>query len=81
MSTKKLETHAEMMARWQEEGRIIGIFTELAQRRGIIRSCINCDHFKEKEGEICARFPGYEMRPPARVIALGCVSWVEVIPF
>lgn len=79
MSNK--ETHVEMMARWQKEAVVIGIFTDMAIRRGITRSCINCDHFKEEKGEICTAFPGYETRPPARVIALGCPSWVETIPF
>lgn len=43
-------------------------------------SCISCVHFKEKQGEICNL---YKMRPPAKVIAFGCPSYMDNldIPF
>lgn len=46
----------------------------------IVANCISCDHFDEPN-EICAK---YKARPPARVIAHGCVSWDnldEDVPF
>ena len=41
------------------------------------KCCITCDYFKETE-ELCKR---YDVRPPARVIALGCSSYEPEIPF
>lgn len=42
-------------------------------------TCINCTHFAEKE-EQCRL---YKLRPPARIIAFGCKSYVDEdqIPF
>jgi len=55
------------------------------------QNCITCTHFSEKgypanangpasEAETCRL---YKMRPPARVIAYGCPSYVDfdIIPF
>lgn len=44
------------------------------------QSCINCLHFDEHQGEICRV---YKARPPARVIAFGCISFADDddIPF
>lgn len=38
------------------------------------RSCINCIHFTEHQGEVCKLV---QQRPPARVIAFGCPSFAE----
>lgn len=47
----------------------------------VIRSCITCVCFDEKR-ELCT-FSGYNMRPPARIIALGCGKHTtdDEIPF
>lgn len=60
------------------EKRAMPVWQLLAVRRGVIRTCINCDFFK-KGTEECEKAPG--QRPPASVIALGCDSWQEEIPF
>lgn len=45
---------------------------------GANRSCITCEHFDEPK-ELC--IPA-KARPPARVIALGCDSYIDnEIPF
>lgn len=41
------------------------------------RTCLTCDHFKEKS-ETCQL---YMKRPPARVIAFGCPAYINEIPF
>lgn len=45
----------------------------------IYKSCLNCEHFDEKN-ELCKK---YKQRPPARVIAYACSSWEDYdeIPF
>lgn len=53
---------------------------------GITPSCISCEHFEEhgRSGayppETCRK---YNARPPARIIALGCPSYMDNddIPF
>ena len=40
-------------------------------RERVIPSCITCDNFDHKI-EMCKL---YRERPPARVIAIGCISW------
>lgn len=42
------------------------------------RTCLTCDHFKEHSGEVCGL---YHSRPPARIIAFGCPSYENEIPF
>ena len=42
------------------------------------RTCITCDHWQHKT-ELCS-FYNY-MRPPAKIIAFGCESYVNEIPF
>lgn len=45
----------------------------------IYRSCLNCEHFDELNGELCKLA---KARPPARVIAYGCEQWCDMeIPF
>ncbi len=41
------------------------------------KTCLNCERFKEDE-EICEH---YGQRPPARVIAFGCETYLALIPF
>lgn len=41
------------------------------------RTCLTCDHFHEQK-ELCGL---YGQRPPARIIAFGCPSYVNEIPF
>ncbi len=45
----------------------------------VLQSCLNCENFDEKT-ETCGV---YRQRPPARVIAYGCVSYSDSddIPF
>lgn len=45
--------------------------------RSATRTCLTCDHFNEP-GELCKL---YNARPPARVIAFGCPSYQDEIPF
>jgi len=60
------------------EERAMPILQLRALRRGVLRSCLNCDHYiTASEG--CGIGGG--ARPPAMVIFLGCDSWVEQIPF
>ena len=42
------------------------------------RTCLTCDHFRETKGEVCGL---YNQRPPARIIAFGCPSYENEIPF
>lgn len=49
----------------------------VASLEGATKSCLTCDHFNEP-GEICRL---YQARPPARIIAFGCPSYVDEIPF
>lgn len=49
------------------------------------RSCLSCEHFIERDingndVELCL-FGGCNMRPPARVLVLGCENYSEEIPF
>lgn len=44
----------------------------------VIRSCLNCDNFKE-EDERCILAPAYPL--PAKVIVFGCPKWTGVVPF
>lgn len=43
----------------------------------VVRSCLNCDRFDEPN-EMCKL---YNQRPPAKVIAFGCDSYEEKVPF
>lgn len=57
--------------------------TEKLHREGLIHSCLTCVNFREKAdengvAEICTL---YDVSPPARVIAYGCDSWEDNIPF
>lgn len=43
------------------------------------KSCLTCEHFNEAQ-EKCEADP-QRRRPPARVIAFGCPSYEERLPF
>lgn len=51
--------------------------SELIERARLYRSCLTCEHFNEPT-ERCQLV---HQRPPARVIAMGCPSYLELIPF
>lgn len=51
--------------------------TQKLHAQGLIHSCLTCEHFDEAS-ETCHV---YKQRPPARVIAYGCPSWIDDIPF
>ena len=50
---------------------------ELVERAQLHHTCLTCEHFDEAR-EICRVA---DARPPARVIASGCPSYTEEIPF
>lgn len=50
---------------------------ETIQKARLYRSCLTCTNFDEPS-EICIL---YQQRPPARVIAMGCESYLEEPPF
>lgn len=50
--------------------------TEKLHRERLITNCINCLNYIT-EGEVCGLV---NLRPPAKVIALGCSKW-ESLPF
>lgn len=46
--------------------------------KAFFKSCLNCENFNE-ENEICKK---YNQRPPARIIAYACDSYIDMeIPF
>lgn len=56
----------------------------------LIHSCMTCRHFAERgAAELGPATPAipvehcglYKVRPPARVIAYGCPSWEDDLPF
>lgn len=51
---------------------------ELVEIRGVLPSCINCDHWNELN-ETCTKF---KLRPPAQVIVFSCGDdWIDLVPF
>ncbi len=48
----------------------------LMVERGLIITCLNCEHFIGKEE--CSQF---KAKPPAEVILFGCPGWDHRIPF
>lgn len=52
---------------------------EASYLHGLFRSCLNCTHFDEPSE--CCKMASPPMRPPARVIATGCASHTDNIPF
>lgn len=60
------------------EKRAMPIWQVRALREGSIRSCCNCEQFN-RQTELC--LIAGDQRPPALVIALGCDSWEQEIPF
>ena len=69
----------------QLEERAMPMWQLRAVRNGVIRTCINCEHWEgnvvnaEKRKEECRLAPG--QRPPALVLVLGCDAWQQEIPF
>jgi len=61
--------------KWSPE--YMHMLTKKLIKERIITTCLNCDNF-DKEQEICKLA---SQRPPASVIASGCVQWVEGLPF
>jgi hypothetical protein len=60
------------------EERAMPLWQLRAIRRGLIRTCINCDYWTHDKEE-CKLAPG--QRPPVTIIVLGCDAWMEEIPF
>jgi hypothetical protein len=53
------------------------LLTKKLSKEGITINCINCVNFL-KDQEICTVA---SIRPPAHVIAHGCLTWEEDLPF
>lgn len=60
------------------EARIRNFIIRAIDDGNIIRSCINCNHFREAD-EVCTMYGN--QRPPARIIARGCDGHSKEIPF
>lgn len=82
-ASAKTETPYEQQRRLEK--RAMPIWQMLALQNGVIRSCLNCEHWRgnsidgTERIEECRLAPG--SRPPATVIVLGCDSWDMDIPF
>jgi hypothetical protein len=62
--------------------------THKLHKAGLIHCCLTCVHFNERGSTYAPPGPTpaetctlYNVRPPARVIAYGCESWEDGIPF
>lgn len=53
-------------------------FVEYMQDKGLLRSCINCEHWIGGKTEMCRLA---NQRPPATVIVTGCAAHTDNIPF
>lgn len=53
------------------------IFVDKMMQIGLFQTCLNCE-FWNKEKETCEKF---NMRPPAKVIVVGCSEHSDIIPF
>jgi hypothetical protein len=66
-------------AEWLLKSQLIPAISAIKSFGYIYKSCLNCEHFDELNGEICKLA---KARPPARVIAYACERWVDMeIPF
>lgn len=76
------ETHSEYQqrrARERKEQEARWLLVQLdMERMGLIRNCLNCEYF-DPNIEGCDK--AQKQRPPATVIARGCPSWDQIIPF
>lgn len=63
------------------QARLSGLFCPrlvmYAIESGAMRSCLNCNHFKD---ELCT-FGNYNQKPPAKIILFGCNNHSSEIPF
>ena len=58
--------------------------TKKLHANGLVHSCMTCTYFREhatENGLPAEQCILYGQRPPARVIAYGCESWKDGIPF
>lgn len=56
---------------------LLGTLVHQLDKLGALKSCINCEHFQERQ-ELCLLV---DKRPPARTIARGCEKHEYGIPF
>lgn len=66
----------------------VGEITRALHQARLIHCCLTCEHWRDApdpaEGtttpgpEMCRL---YQLRPPAKVIAYGCPSWTDGLPF
>jgi hypothetical protein len=61
----------------KENSWLAASIADLVEQARLYRSCLTCEHFEEAT-EVCRLA---QVRPPARVIALGCPKYFEVPPF
>lgn len=61
-----------------QHSELMKVLIKQLEDMGVYKSCINCYAFNESK-ETCS--VAGNIRPPARVIATGCESWDEDIPF
>lgn len=77
----RIEQRNQENLRWIQS-RLGGLFCERLLRyaieSGAIRSCLNCDHFKN---EMCMASSTGPAKPPAEVIVFGCNGHSGEIPF
>lgn len=69
-----------MYTKLQIERIAAGMMDSLGNHKVATSSCVDCQHFREREGEICTLVG---RRPPARVIVNGCEAYKDEddIPF
>lgn len=51
--------------------------TAILIERGIVTSCMNCGYW-DRSTDRCRL---YDLLPPPAIIAGGCASWDELLPF
>lgn len=64
----------------QDVSNAASVLTHTLDMLNVLRSCINCRHFREQQ-EICTGIPPHTARPPARVIAYGCDMHSAEVPY
>lgn len=72
-----ITTYLNMTTDPPPDAQVVERITKMMHAARLIRSCMTCDHLDEPT-EMCKL---YQMRPPARVIAYGCQSWTDGLPF
>lgn len=85
-----LERFMQNFARSLVNVKPLPILAKHQDELGIQASCVNCLHFRELEFKAASGFGGpaeickkFNMRPPARIIAMSCEAWEDIddIPF